>query len=181
MLRANIIETPTRICWGFNGFSYFHKTNSSEYSTPTNNLQCYIWFLSIWSSINVCLCAAFALSTIHVMVFFPWFWEFHLFMGGFVTFKFYNIFNLFIFPQKFRFCGDCDCPDWVLAEIHSSLSILTSVKLKILAQLVAASILGEDVPVSIYNTLKPIMLTQMFLLISLVHSLFLFRMYRNQN
>lgn len=49
--------------------------------------------------------------------------------------------------QKFRFCGDCDCPDWVLAEIHSSLSMLTSVKLKILTQLVAGSILSEDIPV----------------------------------
>lgn len=55
---------------------------------------------------------------------------------------------LFLF-QKFRFLGDCDSPDWVLAEIHSSLSMLTSVKLKILAQLVAGSILGEEVPVSI--------------------------------
>ncbi|XP_031635762.1 COMM domain-containing protein 4 [Contarinia nasturtii] len=50
--------------------------------------------------------------------------------------------------MKFRFCGDCDCPDWVLAEIHSSLSMLTSVKLKILTQLVANSIVGEEVPES---------------------------------
>ncbi|XP_055302033.1 COMM domain-containing protein 4 [Sitodiplosis mosellana] len=48
--------------------------------------------------------------------------------------------------MKFRFCGDCDCPEWVLAEIHSSLSMLTSVKLKILTQLVACSILGDEVP-----------------------------------
>ena len=23
----------------------------------------------------------------------------------------------FFFVQKFRFCGDLDCPDWILAEI----------------------------------------------------------------
>ncbi|XP_062512119.1 COMM domain-containing protein 4-like [Corticium candelabrum] len=33
--------------------------------------------------------------------------------------------------MKFRFCGDLDCPDWVLAEI-SILSRLTSVKMKLL-------------------------------------------------
>lgn len=51
------------------------------------------------------------------------------------------------FFQKFRFCGDGDCPDWVLAEIHSSLSVLSSVKLKILTQMVAKSLLGEFIPV----------------------------------
>ena len=50
--------------------------------------------------------------------------------------------------QKFRFCGDGDCPDWVLAEIHSTLSTFSSVKLKILTQIVVNSILGEDLPVS---------------------------------
>ena len=33
--------------------------------------------------------------------------------------------------MRFRFCGDLDCPDWVLAEI-STLSKLTSVKIKLL-------------------------------------------------
>ena len=33
--------------------------------------------------------------------------------------------------MKFRFCGDLDCPDWVLAEI-ATLSKLTSVRMKIL-------------------------------------------------
>ncbi|KAJ6635964.1 COMM domain-containing protein 4, partial [Pseudolycoriella hygida] len=47
---------------------------------------------------------------------------------------------------KFRFCGDGDCPDWVLAEIYSSLSVLSSVKLKILTQMVVKSVLGEFIP-----------------------------------
>ena len=34
-----------------------------------------------------------------------------------------------LYPQKFRFCGDLDCPDWVLAEI-SILSKLVSSKVK---------------------------------------------------
>lgn len=38
-----------------------------------------------------------------------------------------NIFPL-LFLQKFRFCGEGDCPDWVLAEIHSTLSVLNSTK-----------------------------------------------------
>ncbi len=33
--------------------------------------------------------------------------------------------------MKFRFCGDSDCPDWILLEI-STLSKLTSVRMKIL-------------------------------------------------
>ncbi|XP_044727042.1 COMM domain-containing protein 4 [Chrysoperla carnea] len=40
--------------------------------------------------------------------------------------------------MRFRFCGDADCPDWVLAEINS-LSRLSSIKLKLLAQVVADS------------------------------------------
>lgn len=32
--------------------------------------------------------------------------------------------------MKFRFCGDLDCPDWVLAEI-TTLSKMTSVKMKL--------------------------------------------------
>lgn len=57
--------------------------------------------------------------------------------------------NIFSFQQKFRFCGDCDCPDWVLAEIHSSLAVLSSVKLKILTNLVLKSLPGEEIPVSV--------------------------------
>ncbi|XP_023307411.2 COMM domain-containing protein 4 isoform X2 [Lucilia cuprina] len=46
--------------------------------------------------------------------------------------------------MKFRFCGDGDCPDWVLGEIISTLSVLDANKLKILADLVAKKILGQD-------------------------------------
>ncbi|KAG7190217.1 hypothetical protein KM043_006340 [Ampulex compressa] len=38
--------------------------------------------------------------------------------------------------MKFRFLGDGDCPDWVLAEINT-LSRMTSIKIKILAEAVA--------------------------------------------
>lgn len=58
-----------------------------------------------------------------------------------------DLITMFNFSQKFRFCGEIDCPDWVLAEIHSSLSPLTSDKLEILTQLVANSILGDEIPV----------------------------------
>lgn len=43
--------------------------------------------------------------------------------------------------MKFRFCGEGDCPDWVLAEINT-LSRLSSVKLKALSELVAKSIVN---------------------------------------
>lgn len=46
--------------------------------------------------------------------------------------------------QKFRFCGDGDCPDWVLGEIISTLSVLEANKLKTLADMVAKKILGEN-------------------------------------
>ncbi|XP_017863876.1 PREDICTED: COMM domain-containing protein 4 [Drosophila arizonae] len=45
--------------------------------------------------------------------------------------------------MKFRFCGDGDCPDWVLAEIISTLSNLTVDNVEQLAQLVAKRICGE--------------------------------------
>ncbi|XP_063221680.1 COMM domain-containing protein 4 [Bacillus rossius redtenbacheri] len=45
--------------------------------------------------------------------------------------------------MRFRFCGDLDCPDWVLAEINT-LAKLSSVKMKSLCQLVAKSLIGED-------------------------------------
>ncbi|XP_043250571.1 COMM domain-containing protein 4 [Colletes gigas] len=38
--------------------------------------------------------------------------------------------------MKFRFLGDGDCPDWLLAEINT-LSRMTSIKIKILGQTVA--------------------------------------------
>uniref|UniRef100_A0A0B6ZLN1 COMM domain-containing protein n=1 Tax=Arion vulgaris TaxID=1028688 RepID=A0A0B6ZLN1_9EUPU len=45
--------------------------------------------------------------------------------------------------MRFRFCGDLDCPDWVLAEINI-LSKITSVKMKLLAMQVLKDMLGED-------------------------------------
>ena len=44
--------------------------------------------------------------------------------------------------MKFRFCGDGDCPDWVLTEIPT-LTLLTSIKMKLLCGLVAKSLAGE--------------------------------------
>ncbi|KAK7096518.1 COMM domain-containing protein 4-like isoform X1 [Littorina saxatilis] len=46
--------------------------------------------------------------------------------------------------MRFRFCGDLDCPDWVLAEI-SILSKLTSVKMKMLCVQVLKSLLGNEI------------------------------------
>uniref|UniRef100_A0A8C9GP34 COMM domain-containing protein 4 n=1 Tax=Piliocolobus tephrosceles TaxID=591936 RepID=A0A8C9GP34_9PRIM len=43
--------------------------------------------------------------------------------------------------QRFRFCGDLDCPDWVLAEI-STLAKMSSVKLQLLCSQVVKSTLG---------------------------------------
>ncbi|KAK7072022.1 COMM domain-containing protein 4 [Halocaridina rubra] len=43
--------------------------------------------------------------------------------------------------MRFRFCWDVDCPDWLLAEI-TTLSKLTSVKLRLLAGNVAKAIPG---------------------------------------
>ncbi|KAF7271983.1 hypothetical protein GWI33_015189 [Rhynchophorus ferrugineus] len=43
--------------------------------------------------------------------------------------------------MKFRFNGDADCPDWILAEIYN-LSRLSSVKLKLLGQIVAQAIIN---------------------------------------
>ncbi|XP_055638473.1 COMM domain-containing protein 4 [Toxorhynchites rutilus septentrionalis] len=49
--------------------------------------------------------------------------------------------------MKFRFCGDGDCPDWVLAGIHSNLSVLNTAQLKEVAEcVVKCIILGTDVP-----------------------------------
>uniref|UniRef100_H3CSL5 COMM domain containing 4 n=1 Tax=Tetraodon nigroviridis TaxID=99883 RepID=H3CSL5_TETNG len=45
---------------------------------------------------------------------------------------------------RFRFCGDLDCPDWVLAEI-STLAKLSSVKMKLLCAQVLKDLLGEGI------------------------------------
>ncbi|KAH8317876.1 hypothetical protein KR067_003615, partial [Drosophila pandora] len=45
--------------------------------------------------------------------------------------------------QKFRFCGEGDCPDWVLAEIISTLSNLSIENLEQLSELVALRICGQ--------------------------------------
>ncbi|KAL4658705.1 COMM domain-containing protein 4 [Arapaima gigas] len=44
--------------------------------------------------------------------------------------------------MRFRFCGDLDCPDWVLAEI-STLARISSVKMKLLCVQVMKDLLGE--------------------------------------
>ncbi|XP_075711293.1 COMM domain-containing protein 4 isoform X2 [Rhinoderma darwinii] len=46
--------------------------------------------------------------------------------------------------MRFRFCGDLDCPDWVLAEI-STLAKISSVKLKLICAQVLKEQLGEAV------------------------------------
>nr|KAF6391613.1 COMM domain containing 4 [Pipistrellus kuhlii] len=43
--------------------------------------------------------------------------------------------------MRFRFCGDLDCPDWVLAEI-STLAKISSVKLRLLCGQVLQELLG---------------------------------------
>lgn len=54
------------------------------------------------------------------------------------------IFVYFHFPQRFKFCGDGDCPDYILAIIHSNLCGLSSVKLKVFASNVIKVILSEQ-------------------------------------
>ena len=46
--------------------------------------------------------------------------------------------------MKFRFCGELDCPDWVLAEI-STLSKITSVKMRLLCTQIIKDLLGESI------------------------------------
>ncbi|RZB41623.1 COMM domain-containing protein 4, partial [Asbolus verrucosus] len=48
---------------------------------------------------------------------------------------------------KFRFCGEADCPDWILAEINT-LSRLSSVKLKLLSQIVVQGIIKPPIELS---------------------------------
>lgn len=46
--------------------------------------------------------------------------------------------------MRFKFCGDLDCPDWVLAEINI-LARLTSVKMKLLVNQVVKGLLKEEI------------------------------------
>nr|XP_055134327.1 COMM domain-containing protein 4 isoform X3 [Symphalangus syndactylus] len=46
--------------------------------------------------------------------------------------------------MRFRFCGDLDCPDWVLAEI-STLAKMSSVKLRLLCSQVLKELLGQGI------------------------------------
>ncbi|XP_060149967.1 COMM domain-containing protein 4 isoform X2 [Globicephala melas] len=46
--------------------------------------------------------------------------------------------------MRFRFCGDLDCPDWVLAEI-STLAKISSVKLRLLCSQVLKDLLGQGI------------------------------------
>ncbi|XP_061677488.1 COMM domain-containing protein 4 [Syngnathoides biaculeatus] len=46
--------------------------------------------------------------------------------------------------MRFRFCGDLDCPDWVLAEI-STLAKISSVKMKLLCAQVLKGLLEEGI------------------------------------
>uniref|UniRef100_A0A3B3D4M8 COMM domain containing 4 n=1 Tax=Oryzias melastigma TaxID=30732 RepID=A0A3B3D4M8_ORYME len=50
--------------------------------------------------------------------------------------------------MRFRFCGDLDCPDWVLAEI-TTLAKMSSVKMKLLCVQVLKDLLGEGIDVSL--------------------------------
>ncbi|NXR26662.1 COMD4 protein, partial [Cinclus mexicanus] len=54
--------------------------------------------------------------------------------------------------QRFRFCGDLDCPDCVLAEI-STLAKISSVKLKLICAQVLRDLLGEAIDVSSSSSL----------------------------
>ncbi|NXK45974.1 COMD4 protein, partial [Chauna torquata] len=55
--------------------------------------------------------------------------------------------------QRFRFCGDLDCPDWVLAEI-SVLAKISSVKLKLICAQVLRELLGEAIDVRSLAAIK---------------------------
>ena len=46
--------------------------------------------------------------------------------------------------MRFRFCGDLDCPDWLLAEI-SILARMSSVKTKLLCAQVVAELIGGKI------------------------------------
>ncbi|KFM71678.1 COMM domain-containing protein 4, partial [Stegodyphus mimosarum] len=54
--------------------------------------------------------------------------------------------------MKFRFCGELDCPDWVLAEI-ATLSRISSIKMKLLCTQVINGILGTPIDFDKVNKL----------------------------
>lgn len=54
--------------------------------------------------------------------------------------------------MKFRFCGDQDCPDWFLTQM-GTLSRLSSVKAKLLAQHVARHLTGQEMKMEKTNAL----------------------------
>ena len=52
--------------------------------------------------------------------------------------------------MKFKFCGNIDCPDWLITEIVY-LSKITPVKLRILGNLICKYIMKEGDTVKIYG------------------------------
>lgn len=46
--------------------------------------------------------------------------------------------------MKFRFCGDQDCPDWILAEV-SVISKMSSVRMMLIVRLIRNDLLGEGI------------------------------------
>eukprot|EP00041_Stephanoeca_diplocostata_P008462 m.125655 g.125655 ORF g.125655 m.125655 type:complete len:122 (+) comp17335_c0_seq2:150-515(+) len=54
--------------------------------------------------------------------------------------------------MKFRFCGERDCPDWLLAEIVL-LTKITSVKMKLLVSNVIKDLLGSPLDYAKVNKL----------------------------
>mmetsp|Transcript_36174 Transcript_36174/g.71126 ORF Transcript_36174/g.71126 Transcript_36174/m.71126 type:complete len:204 (+) Transcript_36174:68-679(+) len=46
--------------------------------------------------------------------------------------------------MKFRFCGDQDCPDWILAEV-SVMSKMSSVRMMLISRLIRNNLLGEEI------------------------------------
>lgn len=64
-------------------------------------------------------------------------------MFVFKLFKFVSFLELFL--QKFKFCGDADAPDFILAIIHSNLCGMSSIKLKVFASHVVEMITSGNV------------------------------------
>lgn len=57
-----------------------------------------------------------------------------------------KLFNFFLFYlQKFKFCGNDDLPDFILAIIHSNLCGLSSIKLKQFASYVVDMIVSDSI------------------------------------
>ena len=61
--------------------------------------------------------------------------------------------------MKFKFCGNIDCPDWLITEIVY-LSKITPVKLRILGNLICKYIMKEGDTVKINKILEEMNLTQ---------------------